>query len=368
MEIYKISKNNMKIISGCICFTVAIIWLAVTTKILITTYNKFNYMGYINNIFLLFNMNFMDNLMNYFADEGLVVELITILQFMNTFLTSCFLIIFLFCKAGLDFYLGGKYITIYIDGILKNEIFWYWKEFIGFKWSDILEYKFFKKGKYYKLILITNSKYDIKGELKLNVEYEDKEYVNNILSKYIEVVEEELKLNFMPFPMIPTKRLVLRKLKPEDKNEIFYLKSSEEILKYLDNKKHETIEESEKYIEKINNGVAQNQWIQWGITLNGSEKIIGTICLWNIEKDTKTAEVGYELMCEYQGKGIMQEALMTVMKYAFKFIKLKSLTAYTHKNNEKSINLLERNKFAYLNEDGNYKIYELNYRDVPLFR
>lgn len=364
-ELFIIEKNNTKILSGFICFFVAILWLAAFIIVLIYTYHKFNYLGHINNIFQLLNIRYMNALIDHFANEGLSVELLEILQYVEIFVTNVFWIILLFSKAGLDFYLSRKYTTIYRDGILIKENFWDWKEFIGFRWSEPLEYKFFKKGKYYKLTLTAKSNHDINSEVKIKVKCEDKADVDNIIALYIDNPIEELQLIFKPFPIISTKRLILRKLRNEDKNEIFFLKSNEVVLKYLDNKRHETIDETEKYIDKINNGIGENEWIQWGITLKESDKIIGTICLWNISKENKTAEVGYELMPEYQGKGIMQEALIAVIKYAIRRIKLKTFIAYTHINNEKSIKLLERCGFVIESDVETHNIYQLNIKDVP---
>lgn len=94
--------------------------------------------------------------------------------------------------------------------------------------------------------------------------------------------------------------------------------------------------------------------------MGSSDKVVGTICLWNISVESKTGEVGYDLMPEYQGKGIMDEALGAVLKYAFNFVKFKTIEAYTHKDNSSSINLLERNKFTYEIDEGNNKVFKLD--------
>jgi len=171
-------------------------------------------------------------------------------------------------------------------------------------------------------------------------------------------------LKFTPFPTIATERLILRRATIEDKKEIFILKSDDEVLKYLDNLKHNSIDETENFIRKIDDGITNNEWINWAITLKNSTKVIGTICLWNISKEHSAAELGYELLPPFQGKGIMQESLNAVIEYAFKNIKFNSLSAYTNKYNLKSINLLERNGFidkTYKNNNSldDNKIYRL---------
>jgi ribosomal-protein-alanine N-acetyltransferase len=365
-EIIIIGKDYSRIFFACFHFALFLLLLVFLLVTLIPTYNKFNYLdeGYFSNVLQMFDLAHIDYLMDYFAKNAMALELLELNKYLRVLFGTSFMIIYSLCNAFISFYVGTKYITIFKEGILLSENLIEWKEFIDYKWSEPLEYRLFHKGEFYNLTLKAKSNCDIENNIKLKVKYEDKHYVQDILSNYIVIKEDELMLSFSPFPIIPTKRLHLRKIKSEDKNEIFYLKSNEEVLYYLDNPKHDNIEETEKYIDKINNGIIQNDWIQWGITLSGSEKVIGTICLWNISKESKTAEVGYDLMTEYQGKGIMQEALTAVVKYAFKIIKFNSLTAFTHKNNEKSINLLERNKFVFEREEGNNKLFRLNKEDA----
>jgi ribosomal-protein-alanine N-acetyltransferase len=43
-----------------------------------------------------------------------------------------------------------------------------------------------------------------------------------------------LVLNFTPFPELKTQRLLLRKLEKTDANEMFFLRSNENVLRYLE--------------------------------------------------------------------------------------------------------------------------------------
>jgi [ribosomal protein S5]-alanine N-acetyltransferase len=152
------------------------------------------------------------------------------------------------------------------------------------------------------------------------------------------------KMNFTPFPNLTTKRLALRQVKAEDENEMYILKSDKRIIKYV-GYEAKTFEESRQYIHRINGDITKNECILWGIALKNKDKLIGTICFWNISEEDSRAEIGYELMPEYQGKGIMQEAAGAVIKYGFENMKLHSITAFPNPSNLKSVKLLERNNF-----------------------
>jgi ribosomal-protein-alanine N-acetyltransferase len=154
-----------------------------------------------------------------------------------------------------------------------------------------------------------------------------------------------LNLNFTAFPKLVTERLILRQLEAEDANEIFALRSSDEVNRFLDRPKAITIEEAKQFIYKINDGINKNERVYWAITLKNETKLIGTICYWNISKENDRAEVGYELHPRYQGKGIMQEALLKVIDFGFEQMRLKTITAVPSDDNIKSRKLLEKNNF-----------------------
>ena len=166
-------------------------------------------------------------------------------------------------------------------------------------------------------------------------------------------------MNFTPFPNLATERLTLRELKIEDENEIFVLRSDERILKYLDIPRAETVDDARKFIARIIDLVKKNESIMWGINLKDSDKLIGTICLWNISEDNTMADIGYMLHPDFQGQGIMQEAIVQVIGYGFGIMNLKIISAEVEPGNAKSINLLERNGFTCTSKAEHTVIYSL---------
>ena len=155
-------------------------------------------------------------------------------------------------------------------------------------------------------------------------------------------------MNFFPFPELETERLRLRKVLKSDCDAILYLRSDTEINKFIlrpENRKTKTKEDALKHIEILDAGIQDGSSITWGITVGESSDIIGSICLWNISEDFKMAEVGYDLNPDFHRKGIMSEALSSVLGFGFNELNLDKVTAYTHKENESSKNLLKRNGF-----------------------
>lgn len=146
--------------------------------------------------------------------------------------------------------------------------------------------------------------------------------------------------NFIPFPVLETKRLILRQLDSKDDQEIFRLRSDSEINKYLDRQVSDTIAHARNFINQVNEGVNENAALYWGINLNDGTVLIGTICLYNFSDENDSCEIGYELLTDFQGKGIMKEAVEKVISYAFDIINVQTIEAFTHKNNLQSVKLL----------------------------
>src|SRR4051794_24197975 len=139
-----------------------------------------------------------------------------------------------------------------------------------------------------------------------------------------------LNKTFTPFPILKTERLTLRQLVMDDEQEIFTLRSDSEINKYLDRQISITINDARNFINKINENVSKNDSIYWAITFSDENILIGTICLFGFSDENKKCEIGYELLTNFQGQGIMKEAVERVIDYAFNTIKVQKIEAFFH--------------------------------------
>lgn len=152
-------------------------------------------------------------------------------------------------------------------------------------------------------------------------------------------------LNFVSFPQLMTERLVLRSLSEADAHDVMLLRSNEQVNQFLSRPACIDIEAAKNFIAKIEKGIDNKESLYWVVNLKGSDKLIGTICLWNFEIDKMQAETGFELFPEFQGKGIMTEALSEVLAFGFKELQLKTITALTNSDNLSSIKLLQKAGF-----------------------
>jgi [ribosomal protein S5]-alanine N-acetyltransferase len=164
-------------------------------------------------------------------------------------------------------------------------------------------------------------------------------------------------------PILQTPRLLLRQPVTGDAPFIFSLRSDPRVNKYIDRDPATHPEQAAQFIVIVNQNIARGISFYWSILLKDTSAMIGTICLWNLSDDRRSAELGYELHPDHQGKGYMDEAIKKVTRFAFEkgFTRLE---ACTHKDNRASTKLLLKNGFLLDNgkkdevEDNEYWILE----------
>ena len=152
------------------------------------------------------------------------------------------------------------------------------------------------------------------------------------------------------FPILKTKRLLLRKLTLDDAQQIFYLRSDKIVNQFILRPKQKDYNEALTFIKDRNNDIKNGKIFYWVISLKEEDELIGTICLWNFSENNSVSEIGYDLRPEYFNKGIMTEAIKTILDFGFETLNLSSIEAFTHTEKTNSIKLLEGNKFVFQSE------------------
>lgn len=152
-----------------------------------------------------------------------------------------------------------------------------------------------------------------------------------------------LTVNFNPFPVIETERLVLRRTLQSDVAEIFFLRSDPRVMQYIKKTPCQNLEEAAAFIrERLDATIDNNEGVQWAMTVKGDNRLIGSIGIWRLMKEHYRGEIGYSMHPDYWGKGYMQEAVMAAIAYGFNTLGLHSLEAQTDVENRASQQLLER--------------------------
>lgn len=156
-----------------------------------------------------------------------------------------------------------------------------------------------------------------------------------------------LSLSFTPFPTLETERLLLRQMTLADAPALHRLRSDKAVMQYINRPLTQTVEEAEGWVNVVIDNVSKNEGITWAICLKEAPgEHVGNIGIWRIDKANYRGEVGYMLEPSLQGKGIMYEALLKVVDFGFREIRLHSLEGHIDPRNGASAALLKKAGFV----------------------
>ncbi|WP_081755981.1 GNAT family N-acetyltransferase [Paucisalibacillus sp. EB02] len=148
------------------------------------------------------------------------------------------------------------------------------------------------------------------------------------------------------FPILYTTRLKLIEIEPIHAKGIFEILSRDEVMRYYGRESLESVEEAEELVEHFQMLFQEGRGVRWGISWKSTDEFIGTIGIHNYSPRTKRAEVGFELHPEYWRKGILTEALASVLEYCFVEMGIHRIGAITYPENGASNSLLEKVGFT----------------------
>jgi ribosomal-protein-alanine N-acetyltransferase len=148
---------------------------------------------------------------------------------------------------------------------------------------------------------------------------------------------------------------MLRRIVPADAGALSRIRSDADVNRYLNRPPQLTVAGAEKCIEKIRKGVKAKEWYYWAIAVKGADELIGTVCLWNIDKKRRRIELGYELEPASHGKGLMIEAAQAIIDFGFGKLAFRVITVITNRYNDSSLKLLDRLGFKNVGDEQSLK-------------
>ncbi len=149
----------------------------------------------------------------------------------------------------------------------------------------------------------------------------------------------------METPTLRTQRLTLRPATPEDIPFIHKLFARRETNLYSGYDDIVTLAEAEKMYETYLKPGFPNHF-RLVIELKETGEPVGTIGLYYYTKENHRAELGYDLLKEHWGVGLMTEAVEEVLRYGFEQLELNRVEATTDAENLASNRVLERTGFT----------------------
>jgi [ribosomal protein S5]-alanine N-acetyltransferase len=155
-----------------------------------------------------------------------------------------------------------------------------------------------------------------------------------------------LVINFHPFQILETERLVLRRLTASDSNEIIELRGNPETMKFIPRPLITNHEEAIAFLNVIDENIDTNLAINWAITIKGADKMIGIAGIYRIQPENYRGEIGYMIMPQYHNKGYVTEAAKAITDFGFNQLNLNSIEAVIAPENSASEKVLIKNGYT----------------------
>lgn len=172
---------------------------------------------------------------------------------------------------------------------------------------------------------------------------------------------------FDSFPRLTTPRLELRPLAITDADLVYRLRSSATVARFIERPLMEKLSDSEQLIKRTLQSYHKQQSLAWTGVLRHRGLPIGTCGLNHIDHQNLRAEIGGELLPDYWGKGIAEEAFRTIVDFGLAQLGLHAIEARVMAGNRGAVYLLKQLNFVregYLKE---YVNTQDGWQDLLLF-
>jgi ribosomal-protein-alanine N-acetyltransferase len=135
--------------------------------------------------------------------------------------------------------------------------------------------------------------------------------------------------------------LILREMTLADRESVFQIYSDEIVTDTLAISPLKSVYEADGLISDWSEQFEHKLGIRWGVIAKEEKCLIGT-CGYQAWQRSMRGEIGYDLGRACWGKGLMGEALCSILAYGFEEVGLNRVEGFVDPANERSIHLLNR--------------------------
>ena len=147
--------------------------------------------------------------------------------------------------------------------------------------------------------------------------------------------------DFINFPVLVTKRLILRDFRSSDAADVLTFRGDPIVQKFDDPVIH-TEAEAQVFMEELQAEYNNHEGISWAVALKERDVVLGAFGFHHWDSYHRRAEAGYGIARAYWGQRIATEALRAMVQFGFDQLNLHRIYARTIADNHESVRLLER--------------------------
>ena len=146
--------------------------------------------------------------------------------------------------------------------------------------------------------------------------------------------------------IIKTGRILLRQLEAQDIENVFKGLSHPDVIKYY-GVSYDTLESTKSQMVFFTSLEKEGTGRWWAICSVDNKFFYGGIGLNNLDRDHKKAEIGFWLLPEFWGKGIIREAIPLICKHGFEKLGLHRIEAIIESENIASKKVISYSGFEH---------------------
>lgn len=174
-------------------------------------------------------------------------------------------------------------------------------------------------------------------------------------------------MNKALFHSLEGKNIYFKALSTNDAQAIHDYASDKDVKRFIGWNLMKSLNETTEFVELMINRESAGTHLYASVALKSTEEVIGTVMIFNFDKQANQAEVGYVFHKDHWGKGYGSESLALVTDFAFESLNLHKLHASVTDANIGSARILEKNGYKLEGRLKDHYFIEDKYYDSLLF-
>ncbi|KAA0127774.1 GNAT family N-acetyltransferase [Chryseobacterium sp. SN22] len=137
------------------------------------------------------------------------------------------------------------------------------------------------------------------------------------------------------FPVLTTERLVLRRFRPDDIESVYQGLSHPEVIRHY-GVSYGSVEATQEQMDWFTKIEKEEKGLWWAVCNRQDQTFLGAVGFNNRNQEHRKTEMGYWLLPDYWGSGIIGEAGRAACEYAFQKMSVHRIEAVVETENRNS--------------------------------